>query len=75
MSDDTANRMIYGIGEECSIPSRDASGKWRAIHEPSGRVIESYAWERLVFKALQAKIAHRRAQCGESTPDDHERAL
>lgn len=74
MSDETAERMIYGIGEECSIPTREPSGRWRTIHEPSGRVIESYAWERLLWKALQAKIAYRRARCGDSSADDQQRA-
>jgi hypothetical protein len=66
MTDDTAERMIYGIDPECSIPTKDRFGKWRAVHQPSGRVIESYSWERLMAKALTTRLAYRRAQCGES---------
>ncbi|WP_327581744.1 hypothetical protein OHA25_38055 [Nonomuraea sp. NBC_00507] len=50
---------------ECRTPERDSSGMWSTIHEPSGRVLRSYSWERLVWKALQAKIAYRRRQMGE----------
>lgn len=48
---------IDGI-PECSTPERDERGMWRTIHKPSGRVIESYTWERLVHKAMIARIRH-----------------
>lgn len=53
----TPGYQIDGI-PECSTPVRDERGMWRTVHEPSGRVIESFAWERLVFKALRAKLSH-----------------